>query len=112
MKSTSPPSAYQPARGRDVQHREEDPEVEEPAPEVVRLDEDEHRRAPDREQRAEVLDPPLGEHFALLAQVAREEDDQHDLGELARLEPDAADLDPEARPVDRLPDHRQRREDE
>ena len=107
------PGAHEPgARGRDVEHRQEDPEVEETAPEVVRLDEDEHRRAPDREQRAEVLDPPLGEHLSLLAQVAGQEDDQHDLRELTGLELDAAEVHPEARAVDRLADHGQRREQE
>ena len=42
----------------DVEHREEDPEVEERAAEVVRLDEDEHRRAPD--QRAAGRSPSAG----------------------------------------------------
>ena len=47
------------AAGRDVEHREEDPEVQERAAEVVRLDDDEHRRAPDRDERAQVLQPSL-----------------------------------------------------
>ena len=88
-------------RGRDVEHREEDPEVEEPRAEVVRRDEHEHAGAPDHEQRAEVLQPRLREHLALLAQVGGEEDDQEDLRELAGLEPERADVHPEARAVDR-----------
>ena len=89
--------------GRDVEHREEDPEVQERAPEVVRDDDDEHRRAPDREQRPDVLELPARERLALLAQVAREEDDEADLRELARLELDRPEVDPEPRAVDRSP---------
>ena len=47
-----------------------------PEPRSFVDDEDEHRRAPDQEQRAEVLQPALREHLALLAQVRGEEDDQ------------------------------------
>src|SRR6185503_11960964 len=86
-------------RGRDVEHREEDPEVEERRPEVVRLDENEHRSAPDQKQRTEVLQPALRQDLALLAQVAREEDDQEDLRQLARLELERAEMNPEARAV-------------
>ena len=96
-----PDRDVQRASGGDVEHREEDPEVEERAAEVVRLDEDEHRRAPDREQRPEVLQAPLREHLPLLAQVAGEEDDQRDLRQLARLELERADLHPEPGAVDR-----------
>ncbi len=99
-------------RRRDVEHREEDPEVEEPAAEVLRLEEDEHRRAPDHEQRPEVLQPALRQHLALLAQVAGEEDDQRELGELAGLEPERSRMHPKPRAVDRLPDQGQRRERE
>ena len=55
---------HEPARrrtrpsGGDVQHRQEDPVVEERAAQVVRLDEDEHRRAPD--QRAAGRSPSAG----------------------------------------------------
>ena len=90
------------AAGGDVEHREEDPELEERAAEVVRLHEHEHRGAPDQEQRPEVLDPPLRQHLPLVAQVAGEEDDQEDLRQLARLELERADLHPEAGAVDRL----------
>ena len=100
------------ARGRDVEHREEDPEVEERRAEVVRGDEDEHRRAPDQEQRAEVLQPPLREHLALLAQVGGEEDDQQDLRELARLELERADVHPEPRAVDGRAEPGQARQEE
>ena len=89
--------------GRDVEHREEDPEVEERAAEVVGLDDDEHRGAPDREQRPEVLEPPLGDHLAFLAEVPGEEEDEADLRELARLELERADVDPEPDAVDRAP---------
>ena len=64
------------------------------------------------EQRPPVLQPPLGEHLALLAQVRGEEDDERDLPELARLELERADVDPEPRAVDRLADHGQARQEE
>jgi hypothetical protein len=91
--------------GRDVEHRQEDPEVEERRAEVVRLDEDEHRAAPDHEQRPEVLQPSLGEHLALLAEIAREEDDQSDLRQLARLELKRPEVHPQARAVDGRAEH-------
>ena len=96
--------------GGDVEHRQEDPELEQRASEVVRLDEHEHRRAPDQEQRPEVLEPPLRQHLALVAQIAGEEDDQEDLRQLARLELERAHLHPQPRAVDRLADPRQRRQ--
>ena len=99
-------------RGRHVEQREEDPVVEERAPQVVRLDDDEHRRAPDREQRPEVLQASLGEHLPLLAEVAGEEDDQHDLGQLAGLELDSADVHPQAGAVDPLADQRESGQEE
>ena len=54
-------------RRRDVQHRQEDPEVEEAAAEVLGLEQDEDRHPPDHEQRAEILEPALREHLPLLA---------------------------------------------
>ena len=84
--------------------------MEQCAAEVVRLDEHEHRRAPDQEQRPEVLQAPLRQHLALVAQVPGEEDDEEDLGELAGLELQRADLHPEAGAVDRLADPWQRRQ--
>ena len=110
MKSTEAGQRVGGAAGGHVEHREEDPELEQRAAEVVRLHEHEHRRAPDQEQRPEVLDPALRQHLALVAQVTREKDDQEDLRQLARLELERADLHPEAGAVDRLPDARQRGE--
>ena len=98
------------ARGRGVEHREEDPEVEERRAEVARLDEHEHRGAPDREERAEVLEAPPCERLPLVPQVPGEEDDEEDLRELARLEPQRADVDPELDAVDPLPQPRDGRE--
>ena len=98
------------ASGRGVHHREEDPELQQGAAEVVRLHEHEHRGAPEQEQRPEILEPALRERLALVAQVGGEEDDQHDLRELAGLELERADLDPQPRAVDRLADPRDRRQ--
>src|SRR5439155_25796123 len=53
------------APGGDEEHREEDPEVQEPAAEITRLQQDEDRHPPDHEQRPEVLRPALREHLAL-----------------------------------------------
>ena len=89
-------ATYASARRGDVEHRQEDPEVEEPRAEVVRDDEDEHRAAPDQQQRGHVLQPALREHLALLAQVRRQEDDQRDLRQLAGLELEPADVAPTA----------------
>src|SRR6185312_16892562 len=89
-----------------------DPEVEERRAEVVRLDQDEHGAAPDHEQRAEVLQPPLRQNLALLAQVAREEDDQAELRDLARLELERPEVDPEPGTVDGRAEPRQDRENQ
>ena len=94
-------------RRRDVEQRQEDPEIEQRRAEVVRLDEDEHAPAPDHEQRADLLQPALCEHLALLAQVGREKDDQRDLRELAGLELERACAHPQPGAVDRRPDHGQ-----
>ncbi len=83
------------ARGR-VEHGQEDPEVEERAAEVVRLDEHQHRRPEEQEQRPEILEACLREHLALLAEVRGEEDDQEHLRELAGLEAEAARCRPTA----------------
>ena len=45
-RAPSPARTYESAAGRDVEHREEDPEVEERRAEVARLDEHEHRARP------------------------------------------------------------------
>ena len=63
-------------------------------------------------QRAEVLEAALGEHLALLSQVAREEEDQEDLRELAGLELERPDVDPELHAVDSLAEPRNGREQE
>src|SRR5581483_10304308 len=92
------------ARGRRVEDGEEDPVVEERATEVVGGEEHEHRAAPDDEQRPPVLHAALSQHLALFAQVRREEDDERDLPELAGLELQAAEVDPQPRSVHRLAD--------
>ena len=86
-------------RCRDVEHREEDSEVEESGTKVVRLNEDEHAGTPDHKQRPEIFQPSLGENFALPPKVGGEKDDQEDLRNLAWLKREAADRDPQARPV-------------
>ncbi len=93
-------SDVQEPRGRRVQHREEDPEEEQRAAEVVGLDEHEHRAAPDDEEGAEVLESALRQHLTLLAQVAGEEDDQRELRQLAGLELERPELHPQAGAVD------------
>jgi hypothetical protein len=55
---------------------------------------------------------PVREHLPVVAQVAREEDDEEHLRELARLEDEGADVHPERRAVDRPPDEGQGRQDE
>src|SRR2546425_11307184 len=97
---------------RNVEHCEEDPVVEERRAEVVGLDEDEHRAAPDDEQRPEVLQPSLRKHLALLAEVAGEEDDQAELRDLAWLELKRAEVDPEPGAVDGGAEPGQRRKNE
>ena len=99
----------EPPRG-DVDHAEKDPEVQERAAEVAGLEEHEHGGAPDREQGPEVLEAPLCEHLALLAQVAGEEEDEEQLCDLAGLELEAADVDPEPHAVDALAETGKRRE--
>src|SRR5581483_7774489 len=68
--------------------------------------------APDHEQRPHVLEAPLRKHLALLAQVARQEDDQEDLRELAGLHLDRADAHPQTRAVHRRADAREARQEE
>ena len=61
--------------GRDVQHREEDPEVQKTAAEVTRLEQDEHGQHPDDEHRPEIVAPldAQARH-----RVAREEEHRAD----------------------------------
>src|SRR5207253_719626 len=100
------------ARRRCVEHAEEDPVEEQPAAEVVGDEEDEHRRAPDHEQRAPVLQAALREHLALLAEIGGEEDDQRDLSQLAGLEAERAEVHPESRAIHAQADSRQERHEE
>jgi hypothetical protein len=52
------------------------------------------------------------EHLSIVPEVARDEDDQENLGELAGLERDRADRDPEVRAVDRLAEPGKGRQDQ
>jgi len=97
------------ARGRHIEHREEDPEIEKTAAEIPRLQQDEHRQHPDDEEWPPVLQAPLRQHLALLAHVPGEKDDEHDLRKLARLEAQRADVDPQARAVHGQAEQRQDR---
>src|SRR3990170_2207585 len=111
---TEPARDVEPPAGGDVEHCEEDGEVEEPAAEVVRLEEDEHGPAPDEEERSEVLGrrDPAGKELAVVAQIPREEDDEEYLGQLAGLEADRPELDPERGAVSGRTDPGERRERE
>ncbi len=107
------------ATGGDVEQGEEGGEEHQRAAQVADEDEHEHRRAPDDQQRPEVLERwqghaehptgPDDQHLAVLAQVAGEEDDDADLRELGWLEGKRADLHPEVGAVDLLTDPRQTR---
>ena len=104
--------------GGDVEHRDEEAEEEQRRAEVLLEDEDEQREHPRDEDRAEVAaaregeaeDPLAGEreHVAGLHEVAGEEDREGDLGELARLEVERPEADPDLRAVDRPADDRAR----
>ena len=100
-KSTSPDAHVEQPVGRQVENRQEDPEEEERATEIVRGDQHEHRAAPDREQRPEVLEPSLRQHLLLGVQVGGEKDDHRDLAQLAGLELERSDAHPEPGAVDR-----------
>ncbi len=91
------------ARGH-VEHGQEDPEVEERAAEVVRLDDDQHGRAEEQEQWPEILEPRLREHLTLLPEVRGQEDDEEHLRKLAGLEAERPDVDPQAGAVHGAPD--------
>ena len=102
--STRPDGHEQRAARGHVEHGQEDPEVEERAAEVVRLDDDQHGRAEEQEQWPEILEPRLREHLALLPEVRGEEDDEEHLRELAGLEAERPDVDPQAGAVHGAPD--------
>ena len=84
-------------------------------PEVLLEDHDDERRAPCGEQRSEVLRvgqvdrsdaaDEFGQQFALLDEVAGEEDRENDLGQLAGLEARGPEAHPDARPVDVAAEH-------
>ena len=78
-------------------------------PEVVEADDDQHHRREQREHRQEVRQwrdrqeadpqPRAGQERARLGQVAGDEDDEHDLQELAGLHADRPEADPQPRAV-------------
>ena len=100
------------AAGGHVEHPQEDAEVQQGSSEVARLHQDEHRGAPDQEQWAEILEAALGQHLALLAQVAGQEHDQEDLGQLAGLELQRTDVHPQPGAVHPLPEDGEARQRE
>ncbi len=90
--------------GRHEQHDQEGAEEEEGGAEVVEADDDEHHDAEQRQHRQEVgqrrhrdgpdAQPRARQQRARLGQVGGDEDDQHDLEDLARLHADRAEVDP------------------
>ena len=109
-----------PARG-DVHQGQQRGEEEQAGAQVLEEDHQQQREAPEGEERRQVLERRDGhpqdapgadrQEFAHLGQVGGEEDHQQQLGELRRLEADAADPYPQARPVDLAPqDHREHQE--
>ena len=117
-------SEHDPAQapGRDVDHHEEQAEVEQRRAEVALQHDDRHGEHPDdqdrsevagpRERHAEEAAPDERQRIARLHEVAREEDRQSDLGELAGLERQRADLDPDVCAETRAPDAGDDREDQ
>jgi hypothetical protein len=109
--------------GGDVEHRQQRAVEHQRGADVRQQDEREHGHAPDHQHRTEVLerrqrhaeDPARAQHHHLssVAQVAGQEDDQPDLGELRRLKAQpAGDLDLQVGPVDLLADAREAGEHE
>jgi hypothetical protein len=98
----------------DVDHDEEEAEVQQRGAEVALDDEDPHGRRPDDEDRSEVAcageahpeEPPADHREAVpsLDEVSGEEDRERDLGELARLEREHPETDPESRAELLVPD--------
>src|SRR5690606_33285207 len=105
-----------PARAarRDVDHHEEEPEVEQTAAEVALEHDDGHRQHPDDDDGAEVARSGEGDARDLAAddaervargdEVAREEHGEGDLRDLARLERRDPEVDPGLGAVDIEPD--------
>ncbi len=110
------------ARGRHPQHHDEQGEEHQRRAEVVLRHHDHHGHAPGHEHGAEVLglgqverteaERAHGQQLALVDQVGREEDRQHDLGDLAGLEADRPHVDPDLRAVDLATDVGDERQDE
>ncbi len=111
-----------PPRG-DVDHRQHDAVQQQRRAHVVHHRDNAERDAGHRQQRTEVPrrrqgdaeQPPVRHRQQLpaLAQVAGQEDDEQQLGELARLHLHAADPDPELGPVDGgADDHGQQQQDD
>ncbi len=101
--------------GGDVDHREVDPEEQERRAEVVHHGQHAKRDAGHEHQRAEVARRREADtedravrhrqHLAVLAQEARQEDDQQQLRELAGLHLHALEAQPQLRAVHRCPHH-------
>ena len=106
--------------GRHEEHGQEDAEEEERRAEVLAEDDDQHDDHEDGEHRQQIrqrrdlhradADARIAQQRPVLGQVAGDEDDQHDLDELARLEADRPQVDPQARSVHLGPE--QEREDQ
>ncbi len=106
--------------GGDVQHDQEDPEEQQRGAEVALEDQDEHADRPHAQDRAEVATarqvdeehpaPGQGQRVAVQHEVAGEGDDQQHLGDLAGLEAERADGDPDLGAVDRVADDREHRQ--
>ena len=117
------PTMYDRAARRDVEHRREHAEEEQRRADVLLVREHDQSHAPRQQQRAEVADrwqvPAPDSHaavrqqLALVDEIRREEGDQQHLGDLARLEAERTERDPEAPAVDGAPDAgRERQEQE
>ena len=101
--SASPATTNDSAPGGHVEQRQERAEEHQRAAEVADEDQHQHRRAPDDQQRPEVLQrrdrhPQHAaradhQHVAALDQVAGEEDDDAELRELGRLKRERPDVD-------------------
>ena len=108
------------APGRRVEHHEEDREEQQRGAEVALEDEHDERDDPHEQQRAERA--RLGqahaedaarrdrEHLAVLGEVGGEEEHDEDLGELAGLEAEAAEADPQLGAVDLAADERRQQQ--
>src|SRR4029079_4362561 len=99
-----------PALGGDIEHRDEKAEEHQGGAQVLLEDQDADTGQPGDQNRTEGLRPGQsdpeepaphqGQDVAFLHQVAGEEDDQQDLGDLTGLEGQGTDADPDPGPVD------------